>query len=488
MWIARFGSRATVQLFDFEPARFGRVDVGDRRRTGVDTSTKLGSGEAEMRYRRWVRAVLAVLGLLVVLVPGLPPAAVGGSAVGRPAAEIRWNLQRIEAERAWAITRGDPSIVVGIIDTGIDPQHPELAGRVVAGSDFSGGNDTTDADGHGTFVAGITAGAGIEAPGVAPRASVMPLKVFGKNSTFSPAWVAEAIRYGVNHGARIVNLSLRLPIETQEIKEAIDDAYARGVLVVCSAGNQGGVAGEAPVQYPANHPLAFAVTSTGVDDKKAAYASNAPWVRVAAPGGAYRADGNIDPKQAIYGPQPGGRYDYLQGTSFAAPHVAGLAALVWSANPKLKVEDVMQIVMHSADPQEGLPHPNPVSGWGRINAWRAVRAALPRDLQVHAETIARWENGGALKVRGWVEDRSQPGFSLGDVIEAVEVHRDGPPGQGQLLTRATYGIGVPGAPLPDTGFSADLDPDQLEPGETSLWVGARTILGEWAWSSVTLPG
>lgn len=433
---------------------------------------------------RWSWIVAACV-VALVLVAGAPAPSPTAPPIARAAdAKLRWNLERIAVERAWAITRGSPNVVIGIVDSGLDARHPELAGRVAPGRDFTGGNNTSDSGEHGTFVAGIAAGAGIESAGVAPGARVMPLKVFGRGDTFSALWVAEAIRYSVNNGARVLNLSLRLSRESQELKEAIDYAHARGVLVVCSAGNQGSYAEGAPVQYPANHPRAFAVTSTTWDDKRANYASIAPWVRIAAPGGDYSTGTGMDPKLLIYGPVPGGKYAHLQGTSFAAPHVAGLAALIWSANPDLGVDEVMQIITRSADPMGGPERPNPAYGWGRINAGRAVRAALPRDLRVEAFPPPAPE---AATVRGWVVDRRNPDLPIDDLIEAVELWSGPEPGSGRRLGEARAGAPLdPAAPPAAAAFSFDLDSDLLGTGETPLWVVARTVLGDTAWTRLDL--
>jgi len=447
----------------------------------------LWSGRGWSR-RCWCGTLVAAVavGLLVGGFGAAAPAAQAGPREAPTSAGLRWNLDRIQVQRAWQITKGSPSVTIAIIDTGVDESHPELAGRVVFSADLTGSNQKTPSDFHGTFVAGIAAGAGVEAPGVAPRVSIMSYRVFDRNGNASWESLARAVRDATNRGAKIINMSLGGGIETQGLAEALDYAASQGVLLVCAAGNSGYSAAGSSNVYPASHPRAFGVASLTFDGQLSYYSSAGPWVRVAAPGGDTTSRVGSDPKYQVYGPTPGGGYTYAQGTSFAAPHVAGLAALVWSANPALTRDEVMQVLMRSAEPM-GESRPNPKYGWGQVNAWRAVRAALPREPLVNLATRPEQITPNApATVQGWVRDGRNPQYGLGDLVETVDVYLSGSDGERHWLSQAAKGVPVPDAAATDLGFSFDLDPTTLPADATTVWVGARTLMGDTAWGQLPL--
>lgn len=269
-----------------------------------------------------------------------------------------WNMSLLGTKQVFTDTTGS-QVVVAVVDTGVSA-HPDLT-TVVPGADFiasGGGDGTADRNGHGTHVAGIVAAAygnGIGGFGMAPQASIMPVRVLNASGYGSDATVALGVRYATDSGADIINLSLGDVVSTEVLKDAVAYAASRGVLVVAAAGNEGN---DKPF-YPAAHPGVFAVAATAnSSDQMALYSNRAPYIKVAAPG------------SAIYSTTPGG-YALMSGTSMAAPHVSGLAALLASQHPDWSAEQIAARITASAK-DIGTPGFDTASGFGRIDPVAAV--------------------------------------------------------------------------------------------------------------------
>ena len=281
---------------------------------------------------------------------------------------------------AWRVTKGDPHIVVAVIDTGIDANHPDLKnslwhkpGTEEYGFDFvSGTKNPIDENGHGTHIAGIIAASARNVGGVigvAPQVKIMAIRFLsgdphdptpGKEMIHNSA---QAINYAIDHGANIINYSDGGKQFSDEEKKAIQRAGAHGILFVAAAGNdqQNEDSNEVRHFYPAAYGLdnIISVAATNIRNQLIPCSN---WgfktVHVAAPG------------DNILSTLPNGRYGYLTGTSQATAFVSGLAALLLSKDRSLKVADLKRIIMKSVDTQKSLEEK--IASSGRINASRAL--------------------------------------------------------------------------------------------------------------------
>jgi subtilisin family serine protease len=279
-----------------------------------------------------------------------------------PGYPAQWHLPRISAPGGWDVTRGSPSVTIAVIDSGIDPLHPDLSANLVPGYNFVAGNiDTHDIYGHGTAIAGI-AGAignsGIGVAGVAWSDTIMPLVVLDSSGYGTVANVASAITYAADHGAKVINISLAFNGSTSTLQNAVNYAWNHGVVIVAAAAN----ASTNTPYYPAALPNVIAVSAVDQNDNLASFSNYGNWITVSAPG------------VSVYTTANGGGYLYGSGTSVSSPIVAGLAALVFSANPNLTNAQVVNLITSNAD-DVGAPGFDVANGWGRINVQRTLQAA-----------------------------------------------------------------------------------------------------------------
>ncbi|MBE7381516.1 MAG: S8 family serine peptidase [Leptolyngbya sp. SIO1E4] len=300
-----------------------------------------------------------------------------GFSVNDPDYDKQWNLRQIEAESAWEKRVNGQGVTVAIIDTGIS-QGPDLAKtEFVAGYDFV--NDRTDAsddNGHGTHVAGTIAQStnnGYGVAGIAHGAKLMPLKVLNRGGSGTISDIAEAIRFAADHGADVINMSLGGGGESALMREAIDYAYGKGVVIVAAAGNES----RNSASYPALYPNVIGVSAIGPNGEKAVYSNYGEGVDIAAPGGVTgerELDGIL---QETINPRTSGEFQFkhFQGTSMASPHVAGVAALIKSQHPNMSPEQVWEVLQASAQSVEGDRQNH--FGVGYLNAKQAVQGTSP---------------------------------------------------------------------------------------------------------------
>ena len=221
---------------------------------------------------------------------------------------------------AWDITTGSPEVVIAVIDSGVDPAHPELAGSVHPGYDFvDRDDDAAPVDAHGTGVAAVAAAHadnGIGGVGACFGCSILPLQVVGADGIALNVHIAEAIDYAVDHGAAVVNISLIGPNSPPELERAITRARAAGVVVVAAAGNDG----RDEPRYPAATPGAISVGASTYDGRRASFSNWGMWVKFAAP--------ECAPIAVL-----GGGSGVGCGTSMSSPLVAGIVALMRTQAP-----------------------------------------------------------------------------------------------------------------------------------------------------------
>jgi thermitase len=273
----------------------------------------------------------------------------------------QWGPQKILAPQAWDLCTGDPNVVIAVIDSGVDPDHPDLAGKLMMGYNFlDGSTDTTDDYGHGTHVAGITAAAtdnGMGIAGVAFDSRIMPLKVYNKNTDAWYSRISNAIIYAADNGAKVINLSLGNYPSSSYMQYAVNYAWNKGCVLVGAAGNNN----VSDPFYPAAYDNVIGVSATDQSDAKASWSNYGSYISVAAPG------------VSIYSTywNGGSTYVHMSGTSMAAPHVAGLAALLFSQDGGRSNATVRSLIESSAD-DLGDAGWDQYYGYGRINAYRAL--------------------------------------------------------------------------------------------------------------------
>lgn len=262
----------------------------------------------------------------------------------RSADQVRddqWQLDMLRASTAWRTSTG-AGVVVAVIDSGVDDTHPDLAGRVLPGLDLVESSPTADPDpvGHGTTVAGLIAGRHDDssgAVGLAPDARILPVRVLDAENRYDDALiVANGVRWAVDNGARVINLSLGGGSASPALAAALDYAFARDVVVVACTGNESAPS-SSTVWYPAREPGVIAVSGLDRDSEKL-------W------SGAITGRETVltAPATGLVGARPPNGYWQVQGTSFATPLVSATAALIRARFPEMPAGDVINRMLHTA--------------------------------------------------------------------------------------------------------------------------------------------
>lgn len=310
----------------------------------------------------------------------------------------QWYLQRISMSRAWRTAYAAESnggfggdfapVVVAVIDSGVDADHPDLAGRVLPAVNYVAGETAADGFGHGTHIAGLIAAGLNDSRGVAgpaPMVQIKPYKVLNSSGSGYVSAIAAAIGDATDAGAGVINMSLQYYFVSSPVQEAVEFAASEGVLMVAAAGN----GRNCPaclydmVAYPAAHPDVIAVAALDESDSRALYSNYGPEIDVAAPGGsATRRMLSTWSSAASSGVAcqsvSGGKYCASYGTSQAAGVVSGVAALLRALAPDAPAEAVRAALLDTATPLGLDPQ---VAGRGKVNAYAAARVLLPGDLR-----------------------------------------------------------------------------------------------------------
>ncbi len=282
----------------------------------------------------------------------------------QPAQVLPWGIDRVDAELAWPITTADP-IKVAIVDTGIDLKHPDLKYNIKGGYNaINPLKSPNDDNGHGTHVAGIVAALNntIGVVGVGPQVDLYAVKVLNAAGSGYLSDIIEGLDWAIQNGMQVVNMSLGTSVDVPSFREAVQRVYQAGIIQVAAAGNTGG-----SVVYPAAYPEVIAVSATDQNNQIASWSSRGPEVDLSAPG------------VSIYSTYKGSRYATLSGTSMAAPHVSGVAALVLSVPSKCDFD--LNGVCSPAEVQQrleqtaldlGTPGKDDLYGSGLVNAFNAL--------------------------------------------------------------------------------------------------------------------
>jgi serine protease len=299
----------------------------------------------------------------------------------------QWNFSKIQMPSAWDITSGT-GITVAVVDTGVAYENygpfvkaPDLASTTfVAGWNFV--NNTSHANddhSHGTHVAGTiaqTTNNAVGATGIAYSAKIMPVKVLNSNGVGQDDWVANGIVWAADNGAKVINLSLGAPSPSTVLEDAVNYAHDKGAVVVAAAGNDN----TGSLIYPAAYPSVISVGAIRFDETRAPYSNYGPGLTLVAPGGDLNVDQNNDGfpdgiVQQTFNPLTKDPTDFgywlFQGTSMAAPHVSGIAALILAHFPGSGPDDVRSILTLSAK-DLGAAGYDTIYGYGLVQAFSAL--------------------------------------------------------------------------------------------------------------------
>ncbi|WP_209123182.1 S8 family peptidase [Alkalihalobacillus sp. BA299] len=272
----------------------------------------------------------------------------------------QWNLSQISAEEGWEVTEGSQGTTIAVLDTGVDPKHLDLKGKVLEGFNaFDGTNNSIDQHGHGTHVAGIAAAISNNVTGIAGIAwqnNILPVKVLNEKGEGSSFEVARGIRWAVDNGAKVINMSLGDYHNSYILHDAIKYAHQNDVVLIAASGNDN----VGDPMYPAEYEEVLTVAATDDKRERAFFSNYGNHVDVSAPG------------EHIPSLFPNNNYVIMSGTSMAAPHVAGLAGLIRSINPELSNDEVYELITSTAIDLGENGH-DPFYGAGEINVGNALK-------------------------------------------------------------------------------------------------------------------
>ncbi|HAV43455.1 TPA: hypothetical protein DCX15_05515, partial [bacterium] len=381
----------------------------------------------------------------------------------------QWGPKKIQCEAAWDIDQGSPEIVICISDTGIDWNHPDLANNIwrnmaeinskpgvdddgngyiddYYGWNFAGvsNNNPMDDHGHGTHCAGIASAAtnnGIGIVGVNWYVRLMAVKGLTAEGSGYATWLAEGIVYAADNGANVISMSWGGYGDSQTVENALNYAYAKGVVLVAAAGNKN--SSSAPL--PAKYANVMAIAATDSNDSKAWFSNYGDWIDVAAPG------------VKILSTVLDNNYASWSGTSMACPHVSGLAGLILSQDPRLTPAEVREIIRKTADNIDAInPGYEGKLGTGRINAHKAILRSSSIKCEIIRPTLAWYK--GTITIEATASD------SQGTPISLVEF---------QYSTDGTDWYDCPDSPDPTPPFKIEWQTRPENGTDSTVYLRAR---------------
>jgi thermitase len=363
-----------------------------------------------------------------------------------PQYSLQAHLPQIDAPQAWNTTTGSEDVLVAIVDTGVDADHPDLAEKIVGGWNvYDDSADFSDTMGHGTAVAGVAAARsdnGIGVAGVSWDSPVLAVRASDEEGSSTGRHLAAGILYAAGQGATIINVSFAPLHENSVVKSAAVQAANRGAVVVISSGNSGQT-------YSApGYDQALFVGAVGADDQLASFSDKGPYVDQVAPGSGIRSTA-VD-----------GGYRMMSGTSFSAPIVSGVAALMRSANPELSAASIRELLIGTAG-DRGATGRDDSYGYGAVDAAAAVAAVLDAveedDTTPPTVRITRPTDGSSKNKRFIVSASVTDNEGVAEVALAVD--------------------GIPFAADSRAPYNFVLEPNHFSTGEHELHVEATDLAG-----------
>lgn len=398
----------------------------------VQTMPGAEAGESEAAYRLANATVRVTLPEIDLTVLSVDPAEREAAADMLQAAGLFENIQKnyvlqasrtpndaqfpdqdhlpiIEALAAWDRTVGSADVVIGIVDTGVDGDHPDLAAKIAGGWNVYDNNaDYSDVMGHGTAVAGVAAAMSNNASGVtgvAWNCPILAVRAADADGGSTGRHLAAGILWAVANGAKVINVSFAPLQSNSMVKSAVQYAYNRGCLVVMAAGNSG------QVFSAAGYDEGVFVGATDSFDVVTSFSDKGPYVDLTAPGLDVLTTGN------------GGVYEFASGTSFSSPVVAGVAALAWSANPDLRPVSIIDALMTTAR-DLGSRGKDQTYGYGRVAARAAVEkaaaTAVAPDTTPPTISLTKPSAGSSQSKRFTVSVSATDRTGVADVVLSVD--------------------------------------------------------------------
>ncbi|MGP4078992.1 S8 family peptidase [Pseudalkalibacillus sp. R45] len=349
-----------------------------------------------------------------------------------PYYDDQWYLEHINMPAAWDVTTGSEDIVVAVLDSGVNNNHPDLAGKVLPGYDFgTNDNNPSDNKGHGTAVAGVIAANSnsIGITGLAFNTKILPVKVSNEDGRITDSAVIEGIYYAIDQGADIINMSFGSELDSVPQKSALVEAYLNDITLVASAGNDGTY----HLMYPASYPFVISVASTNDGDTSSSFSNFGDFIDLSAPG------------EGIITTNLTGTYSAADGTSFSAPIVSGIAALVKTKYPHWGPAEIEWALENGAQRWYEGVYWTPMYGYGRVDGYNSLINIpdLTKDVPNRSSEAISLNSGEAYTNRidmpddtDWYElnvtNRSEVTIDITNVPYDLDI-------EGIILTEQTYG-------------------------------------------------